>query len=166
MGIASSRNANSAPQRRAGPRRSAVQRTRSGRDINDIGKPGPKKISAKQMVQKSLFGLQPTEVSKGFAKFKATKKMQESIASKRKNYADRFVNALKRDDQKAMDAIMAEIAKWNEKAAIANKPHRIIKIGAMIESRMKPGFKNIPKTMRWKALEIQKIHQLTIKLLL
>ncbi|MCK5421243.1 MAG: hypothetical protein KAJ08_03725 [Deltaproteobacteria bacterium] len=130
------------------------QRTRSGRAISKTGEVTPRKISGAEAIKKGVFGLQPTKMSKGYAAYQATSKPLRVAAEKKKRAADRFMNAFNRDDYEAMRGVLGEITEWNAKALREGKYYMIIDIKGMVESRMKPGIKSIPKQHRANALRI------------
>lgn len=131
------------------------QRTRSGRDINYYGQLGPRKISAKEAVGKVLLGLQPTSVSSGYKAYGAIKKMEQSFKDRKRRWADRYVNAYRRENDDGMDKVLDEIRAWNEKAREEGKPHLyVVNIKRMIKSRFGSGYQYLPKQMRGKAKEI------------
>jgi hypothetical protein len=133
---------------------STGQRTRSGRDINYPGEVGPRKITKSQATLKAL-GFQPTSVSKGYAAYEAESRVG-AIDEKKSRYADRYVNALRRNDKDEMKKILSEINDWNKKAVKSGNWHRIINIRNAISSRLATGMSNIPKNQRKRAMEIYK----------
>ncbi|MCK9597412.1 MAG: PLxRFG domain-containing protein [Sphaerochaeta sp.] len=132
------------------------QRTRSGADINAPGETGPKKISAIEAVKKSLVGLQPTSVSKGFNAYLATNKMRGYLAEKKSKLIDRYVNAYKSNDKDEMKAVTEEVRQWNEKAIKEGKEYRIIKdFQKSVRTRMRrTPMQAIPKAQRGEAQDI------------
>ena len=130
------------------------QVSRSGKAINYLDQMGPKKITTKQFVGKSLLGLQPTAVSKGYGAYKATAKMERAIQRKQSSWASQWVNAFRAEDQAKMDKIIADIEKWNERAKKEGKDYKLINIKGAVRSRLQPGYKTIPKKMREEALKI------------
>ena len=133
------------------------QRTRSGRDINYPGETGPKKITAREAIQKGVIGLQPTSVSKGYASYQAISKMEKSIQEKKTAWADQFVNAFRRGDKAKMKAIIRKQNNWNLKAGKEKKDWKGIDITASVNRRLDTGgLIGIPQLMRKRALEIAK----------
>ena len=133
------------------------QRTRSGRDINYPGEPGPKKITAKEAIQKGVIGLQPTSVSKGYASYQAISNMEKSIQEKKTAWADQFVNAFRSGDKAKMQAIIKKQNNWNLKAGKQKKAWKGIDITKSVNRRLETGgLIGIPQLMRKRALEIAK----------
>ena len=132
------------------------QRTRSGKDINYFGETGARKINTREAILKTLVGLQPVSVSKGYEAYKATKTMQEAIKRRKIKWADRYVNAMKNGDSKARDEVLKEVKEWNAKATKAKKFYRIIDLRKAIEYRLRPNSKAVPKKMRARAKIIAK----------
>jgi N12 class adenine-specific DNA methylase/predicted RNA methylase len=130
------------------------QMSRSGRDINAPGKPGPRKITGREAIQKSLFGIQPTSVSKGYGAYQAQRKTEDFVSKKKKRFADRYANALKRGDEQERANIIKEIQAWNDNARKSGNPQNVIDLRDAIRSRLKPGIKSIPRNLRGKALDI------------
>ena len=140
---------------RAGELRFEGQRTRGGRDINYPGVPGPKKITDLEAIAKGLLGLQPTAASKGYRAYQATSKMKQGIQDKKRDFADQYVNALRRSDEGKMQDIIKEIMEWNAKAAKSGETWKYIDLRQAIKSRLRTGgFANVPKVMRKRALDI------------
>jgi hypothetical protein len=121
-------------------------RTRGGRDINYPGESGARKLSGAEAAAKIL-GFQPTSVSKGYAAYQAVRKMTTTIQEKKRAWADRYVNAQRKNDRKGMVAVRKEIAKWNADARKAGEAHRVVDISRMVKSRLADG-KKAPKVMR------------------
>jgi hypothetical protein len=136
------------------------QRNRSGRDINYPGVEGPLKISETEGAMKSLLGLQPLSVSKGYRAYEASRKLQSSISERKALWADRYVNAYRRNDKREMIAVEKEINAWNQQARRDGAPHKIVNIKAMIKSRLRTNnLKSVPKAMRGRVEAIGKIWQ-------
>jgi len=130
------------------------QVSRSGKAINYLDQMGPKKITTKEMVGKSLLGLQPTSVSKGYKAYQATVKMEDAIQRKQSNWASQYVNALRAGDEVKKAKILKAINEWNRRAIKDGKTYKIINIKDAVRSRLQPGYKQIPKKMRGEALKI------------
>ena len=130
------------------------QRTRSGKAINFYGQEGPRKITGTEAVLKSLAGLQPVSVSKGYAAYRATRKMQKALQERKSKWASRFVNAMIRHNFAEMEKVKAEVREWNDKARQEGKNHKIIDIRRSVKYRLKSGSTNMPKVMRKRAREI------------
>ncbi len=130
------------------------QKTRSGRMITEPGTATPKKLTGVEAVGKGIFGLQPTSMSKGYAAYRATKKATESMSEKKRYLANRYANAIRREDKKEIAKIKAEIKAWNAKAKKENKPYRVIDIRGMLKSRLKTRGSMAPKIMRRREKEI------------
>jgi len=130
------------------------QRTRSGRDINVPGKVGPRKITGAEAVGKAVLGFQPTAMSKGYAGYRARSKAADVLNAKKKRFADRYVNAMKQYDYPEMQQVLGEVMQWNQGVIEQGKTHMVINIKSMIQSRLKPGIKSIPKQMRVNALRV------------
>ena len=105
---------------------------------------------------KSLMGLQPVSVSKGYGAYQATSRMRIKIAEKKSKFVDRLVNARGSGDWKEMNNIYQEIADWNIKAQNAGKYYRMIDVRKSLEMRLRGNIKGIPKAMRGRALDISK----------
>ncbi len=118
------------------------QRTRSGRDVNRPGERGPKKISGYEAVRKGVFGLQPTSVSKGYKQYESNRRMEKTLERKQQLWANRYVHALRRDDDREKKKILKELFAWNARAIRDKKYYKIISIGRSVQSRLKP---NLPK---------------------
>jgi hypothetical protein len=131
------------------------QRTRGGKNINFLGEQGARKINAAEAIAKGALGLQPVSSSKAYAAHEAVQGIKEGISDKKRNWADRYVNAVRRSDEKEKLKIRAEVGAWNQKAREEGKLWRIIDISEMIMSRMREGgLEQIPKNMRREALKM------------
>lgn len=130
------------------------QRTRGGKDINLAGEVGPKKITALESYLKSLLGLQPVSVSKGYGAYRATKALQEGVSRRKTKFADRFMNAYNDDDRDGMEAVLREVAEWNEAAAKEGKYWKLIDLRQTLKRRRQVNLLQIPKLMRGRALKI------------
>ena len=130
------------------------QVSRSGKAINYLDEMGPRKITTKEMIGKSVFGLQPTAASKGYGAYKAIRKMEDAIQRRQSNWASKYVNALRAGDEAKKKKILKAIDEWNERARKEGKFHKIINIKAAVRARLQPGYKQIPKKMRGEALKI------------
>jgi hypothetical protein len=136
------------------------QRTRSGKDINYPGKAGAKKITKWEAIRKGLAGIQPPSLSSGYKAYYASGKMKRNIAERKRAWADRYVNAVRRGDEKERYKIVREIVEWNSAAIEDNKTWRLVNIEQMIKSRMAASsLRGIPKTQRPRALEISQAWQ-------
>lgn len=132
------------------------QRSRGGKEINYTGKVGARKITGVEAFMKSLLGLQPVSVSKGYGAYKATARLRSKIAEKKSKFVDRLVNAMGSNDRKEIDGIYREIADWNDKAQRAGKYYKMIDVRRSLEMRFRGNIKGIPRAMRGRALDISK----------
>jgi len=130
------------------------QTTRGGRDINYPGKVGPKKLTGAEAIRKTVFGLQPTSVSKGYAAYSASERAIEVLQERKKRFTDRMANAIKSGDSDEVDKIKKEIAEYNLRMKEAGKPHMVVDIKEGLKIRFEPGIKSIPKQQRGNALRI------------
>jgi hypothetical protein len=131
------------------------QRTRSGRDINFPGEPGPKKITKGEAIGKAILGIQPPSMSSGYKAYYASSKMKKTISGKKIRWADRYVNAVRRGDEDERYKIVREIVEWNIAAVEDNKPWRRVNIEQMVINRMAASsLRGVPKIQRQRALEI------------
>ncbi|OGW44444.1 MAG: hypothetical protein A2Y66_01755 [Nitrospirae bacterium RBG_13_41_22] len=135
------------------------QRTRGGKDINYPGQPGPRKITGMEALGKSLLGLQPVSVSKGYGSYKANQQVQEYVKNKKQKFVDRYINAFKDEDQEKMQKIIGEVNKHNEQVVREGKPYLQIYIFDAVKNRLRPSIQSIPKNLRNKALEISETWQ-------
>ncbi len=130
------------------------QVSRTGKAINYLDRMGPRKITTKEAIGKSLIGLQPTSVSKGYSAYKATARMEKAIQRRKANWTSRYVNALRAEDDNTKRKVLAEIDKWNKQAIKKKQFYKVINIKDAVKSRLQPGYKGIPKKMRKEALKI------------
>ena len=130
------------------------QVTRSGKAISAPGEVRPRKITTKEAIQKGVFGIQPTSVSSGYKAYQATRRVEEAIQERKKNWADRFVNAKRRGDAAEMERIRREVRKWNKAVRAEGKNHLVVQLRGMIRSRLRPSGKQIPKRLRREAKRI------------
>jgi hypothetical protein len=128
------------------------QTTRSGKAVAEPTEVKPRKISAVRAVQKGVLGLQPTELSKGYAAYQASGKPLKKLEKKKKYFADRYVNALRKEDG-SHKIVEKELREYNQKMQELGKDWMMIDPSAMIESRFKPGIERIPKNLRGKTIE-------------
>jgi hypothetical protein len=128
------------------------QTTRSGKAVTKPTQVKPRKISAARAVQKGVFGLQPTELSKGYAAYRASGKPLKKLEKKKKYFADRYTNALRKGDG-SHKIVEKELREYNKKMREMGKPYMVVDPGAMIKSRFKPGIESIPKKLRGKTIE-------------
>jgi hypothetical protein len=135
------------------------QTTRSGRAISKPTEVSPQKLTLVQAIRKAGLGLQPTTLSSGYAAYQASRKAQTVINDKKKYFANRYVNAIRKNDNAEMKRIGAEIAQWNKDAIKIGKPYLVIDIRKMIESRLRPAIKTQPKMMRPNVLRISEAWQ-------
>lgn len=131
------------------------QRSRSGKDINYPGEKGPRKIGGGEAVMKSVLGLQPLSVSKGYEAYQSAGKLKDAISERKRQWADRYVNAVRRGDRREQNLIEKEIREWNQKARAEGRTYRIVDIRKMIRSRMdEDNMKSMPRAMRGRVRDI------------
>jgi hypothetical protein len=135
------------------------QTTRSGKAISEPGKAEPKKITTPQAIKKAALGLQPTELSKGYAAYQASQKAEDVVESKKKYFANRFVNAIRTGNVAEQDRVAEEIRQWNLDVIERNKAHLYIDIRDMVWMRMQPSIKSVPKRMRGNVLRTSEAWQ-------
>jgi len=80
--------------------------------------------------------------------------MQDEIDNKKRDLADRYVNALKRSDKDVMIEVLKELDRWNRKAIKDGEPYKVINLENSIGSRMRLGIRKIPKAQRGQAMNI------------
>jgi len=131
------------------------QWSRSGMPLNLYGERGPLQLTETEAFGKIALGFQPTRVAKSHRAFEATRKMEQALQKKKKNFADQYVNALRRGDRETMGSVRKKINDWNRKARQEKKYHRIIDLSSMVERRMRPA-EQVPMTMRRAAKQISK----------
>jgi hypothetical protein len=132
------------------------QRTRSGRDISYPTEYGARKISTLEMITKGL-GIQPTKISKGYQAYRASKEMEEAIKERKRQWADRYVNAFKNNDYEAMQRVQREVEKWNQAMIKKGKPYLVVNLKSSIQNRLRPSIKFTPKRLRGRVLETYEV---------
>jgi hypothetical protein len=128
------------------------QTTRSGKAVTEPTKVKPRKISGARAIQKGVFGLQPTELSKGYAAYQASGKPLKKLQKKKKYFADRYTNALRKEDG-SHKIVEQELDEYNAKMQEMGKSYMVINPSEMIRARFRPGIKNVPKNLRGKTVE-------------
>ena len=132
------------------------QYTRSGRAISAPGKTEAQQLTATEMVEKSVLGFQPVKLSKGYAAYSALDKSRVFVENKKRELADKYVNALRRNDEKGKQDAMKSIQEWNQKASEAGKNYLMIDPIPSIKSRLRPSMLSIPKQQRQNAMNTYK----------
>lgn len=132
------------------------QYTRSGRAINAPGETKAQRLTGWEAIEKAIIGLQPVKLSKGYAAYQALDKTGKFIDNKKRMFADRYTNALVRNDQNAIESTRKDIEKWNQIAIESGKPYLMINVKPSVEHRLKPSIYSIPKNQRQNAIDIYK----------
>jgi hypothetical protein len=128
------------------------QTTRGGKAITKPTETKPRKLSGARAIQRGVFGFQPTQLSKGYAAYQASGKPLKKLTKKKRYFADRYTNALRKGDG-SEKIVEKELREYNQKMKEMGKLYMMVDPSAMIESRFKPGIQNIPKNLRGKTIE-------------
>lgn len=128
---------------------------RSGEEVNYFGSTGAKRITPVEAILKGVVGVQPTSVTNVGQAHEAQVQLREYVSDHKKEFADRYVNAMRDKDTKEIAKVLREVANWNKDARDKKKPYLLIDIRAAIKSRMSQG-RDVPKAQRAVGREISK----------
>lgn len=128
------------------------QTTITGRPIAVPGERYPRKLTEGEAVLKGL-GFQPVSSTKAFEMYRSLEELKSYRDEKQSELANRYVAAMRKDDNKEMVAARNEAMAWNRKAVTDGRPEMKIDLNAAIKARRKP--QQPMKQMRGMARELR-----------
>ena len=79
----------------------------------------------------------------------AASKLKDSIGTRKRYWADRYVNAMRRADRLEQLAVEKEVEAWNQQARKSGEKYKIVNIKRMVKSRLnEDNLRSYPKAMR------------------
>ena len=130
--------------------------TYSGTPITRPGKREATKLTMGEAVAKGM-GFQPVSFTKDYEAYRTRSDMEAFIRGRKQKWADKYMQARIKGDQKTMIEIRQEIREWNRKMRMEGKPEYIVKLNDMLKYRMRP--KKAPIPFRRREREIGEIYE-------
>jgi|GEM_PF-3430329 len=112
------------------------QTTVTGKPINVPGEKFPRKLTEGEAVGKAL-GFQPVSSTKAFEIYKSLEQLKSYRDEKQSELANRYVAAMRQNDQKEMVAVRNEAREWNRAAVVEGRREMRIDLQAAIRARQK-----------------------------
>jgi len=112
------------------------QTTVTGKPVNVPGERFPRKLTEGEAIGKAL-GFQPVSSTKAFEIYKSLEQLKSYRDEKQAELANRYVAAMRQNDQKEMVAVRNEAREWNRAAVVEGRREMRIDLQKAIQARQK-----------------------------
>lgn len=129
--------------------------TQTGKPIPKLGEHGPMKLTTAQAIAKAL-GFSPVELANQYAAAQSMEAQNEFRLEAQSKFANRYVNAKRRNDLEEMREIRAQVKEWNAQALKDKKRYMAIDLATAVRSRGRE--QGPPKRMAGRAKELQSVY--------